>query len=177
MSVFTNELCRLINEDGKTPEDATLLAIKWARTQNMDPWTILLPFVRNYAKTYERSINRHGEHEAFRPKREKSSEDEDSTNDSWTRTPPPVRMRPLLKDIAFKIREEGIVKSVTWGDATADQHEMRALAQHALGNKCIRDANRHDQATVLIRATDGVKCLNDLPAQEWEHLVDEDIEG
>lgn len=50
---------------------------------------------------------------------------------------------------------------VTWGEATAEQHDRRAEWLHGQAAALVETARRHERAALLIRNA-GVVCLNDL---------------
>lgn len=61
-------------------------------------------------------------------------------------------------------------RSVTWGDATAEDHELRAGWQRQRAGEFMADAARHEWAAELIRSS-GVTCLNDLGISSPGDLV------
>jgi hypothetical protein len=61
-------------------------------------------------------------------------------------------------------------RMVTWGDATAEDHELRAGWQRQRAREFLADVSRHEWAAELIRSSN-VTCLNDLGISSPGDLV------
>lgn len=70
----------------------------------------------------------------------------------------PLVVRRKLSQTEFALPDG---RYVSWGQATAEDHRLRAQWQRAHSASCIEDAERHEAAAALIE-TAGVSCLDSL---------------
>ncbi len=134
----------LINE-GHEPEAATDLILKGTTAAELRQ--LIRPLLLLHARHALRAVTRRVEDETF--KRIEGGED-------------PMSARRKLVGYSFDLPGG---RTVHWLDATATEHMERAFMQRALADKCIVDAERHEQAAAEIEAA-GVSCLRELEEAE-----------
>lgn len=177
MNELETELYRLMDKDGKTPEEAALAAIKWHKRKRL-PSSLFLPFVFRVAQTHQRNKDRAKEDAAFGSNQSRRAGIHPSSHETPDPAEPTADRSPQFRafkevsSVTFKVGR-GLME-VEWGKATAEQHEIRAQWQRARGISCIADADRHTHAAELIYTTPGAECLKDIPLEKWQHLVDDD---
>lgn len=131
---------------------------------------ILTPAVLNFVVSLRRATVRQAECEAFapaatdgaetviRPATRKARKDAESIAEQVRAERADLRWSSLVA-MPFRITRGG--KIVTWGEATADEHEQKAASLECSAAGTLVTAERHRIAAKEIRDA-GVRSLNDL---------------
>lgn len=136
---------RLLSE-GVAPEVAAAMSLDGMTKAQLIEF--VRPEVERLARTIDRSRVRRVEHRTLPVTDGKTS---------------PDGLSDLLAE-CFLLPDDGFVR---WGEATAEQHERRAVWQRSNAAEIIADAERHEWAATLIRSA-GATCLNDLGVSALE---------
>jgi hypothetical protein len=156
-------------------DESTARAVLTKLRVNQHATAHILPVIVEDVQHWRRARQRRAEEEAMgatlQIKRELRRESAQRAQDAGVRTGPQVRsdrfkelieqMRPLAA-IPFALYDG---TSVTWGEATIEQHELRAKRQRMNAAGSLRDAERHEAMIALLRSTDA-KCFDDVLARE-----------
>lgn len=158
MKSFRDRLAEALAE-GATPEEAYDRAVagvgKAALVEHFRPVGL------DEARHIRRLTSRRAENQIFGPRGRRLQVAESPER-------PPVDVRAILLGATFTVGG----RTVSWGSATADDHEQRADEQDQRAASLSQDAERHRRAAKLLREAEA-ETLEDVEVEQLEDLLDE----